>query len=280
MDKIASPIVLITGCTTGSIGHSLALAFAHRNYHVIATARSVSSMSSLSTHPNITLLALDITSTSSIATLFKTVSGLTKGRLDILYHNAGVRTIRMAIHSDYALAEKIFAANFFGIVEMNRVFMPLLLESNGKIVFSNSVAAVVPIPTTVLYGSSKAALDYYIRVLDEEVRPFGVKVVNVMTGEVGTGMAEQKLDELPEGSPYEGIRQVVDEAWMVRGNVMPVKEYAEGVMEKVVKKNPPTRIWYGGNATMVWLIEALGIQWIYKGMFRKEYGLDRLGAGI
>ncbi|KAH8660947.1 short-chain dehydrogenase/reductase-like protein [Tricladium varicosporioides] len=278
MEKITLPTVLITGCTTGSIGHSLALAFARQNYHVIATSRSISSMSSLSSYPNITLLPLNIASTSSITAIFKTVYELTKGRLDILYHNAGVRTIRMAIHSDYALAEKTFAANFFGIVEMNRVFMPLLLESKGKIVFSNSVAAVVPIPTTVLYGSSKAALDYYIRVLDEEVRPLGIKVVNIMTGEVGTGMAEQKLDELPEGSPYESIRRVIDEAWMARGNVMPVTEYAEGVVGKVVKKNLPTRIWYGGNATMVWFVETLGIQWVYKRMFRKEYGLDRLGA--
>ena len=60
------PAVLITGCTDGSIGHGLVLSFSRRGYHVFATARRLSAMSTLKALPNITLLELDVTSPESI----------------------------------------------------------------------------------------------------------------------------------------------------------------------------------------------------------------------
>lgn len=193
--------VLITGCSAGGIGHSLALEFASQDFHVFATARRLSSMESLSANPNITLLQLDVTSTASIENAKAEVTKATGGTLDIIYHNAGVRSIVMAIHSGSELAEKTFQANFFAIVEMNRIFMPLILKAapGSKIVFSNSVAAVVPIPTQSMYDASKAALHMYAKVLGLELSPLGIHVVNVITGEVGTLMAEGAMEELPKG---------------------------------------------------------------------------------
>lgn len=195
------PTVLITGCSEGGIGHALALQFAHQNYHVFATARRFSSMKSLSETTNMTLIELDVTSLTSIQSAFSVVSKHTGGTLDILYHNAGVRSIVLGMHSSWELAEDTFRTNLFAIVEMTRVFMPLVLNAGpgGKIVFSNSVAAVVPIPTQVIYDASKAALNMYAKVLAMEVRPLGVQVVNVITGEVGTTMAEKRMEKLPEG---------------------------------------------------------------------------------
>jgi 1-acylglycerone phosphate reductase len=288
------PTVLITGCSEGGIGYSLALQFARQNYQVFAASRRLSSMESLSSNPNITLIELDVNSLPSIQSAFSLISGQTGGTLNILYHNAGVRSIVPAIHSSWDLAESTFKTNFFAVVEITRVFMPLILNGGpgGKIVFSNSVAAVVPIPTQGMYDASKAALDMYAKVLDMELRPLGVHVVNVITGEVGTTMAEQNMEKLPEGfyfplllpvkllilvdSPYLPIKDIIDRVWSVRKTVMPVNEYAEQVVRKVIQRSPPTRIWCGGNSTMVWFVETLGMQWIYRRMFSKEYGLDKL----
>jgi len=194
--------VLITGCSEGGIGHSLALAFARQNYQVFATARTISKMSSMADSPNITLLELDVNTPSSIQAAFHSISKATDGRLDILYHNAGVRSITMAIYSDWALAEWTFGTNFFAVVELTRVFMPLILNAGpgSRIVFSSSVAAVAPIPTQVIYDASKAALKMYSDVLRLEVQPLDIHVVNIMTGEVGTTMADQTLEKLPDGT--------------------------------------------------------------------------------
>jgi len=57
--------VLVTGCTAGGAGEGLALAFQSRGLHVFATARKLSSLENLSKLPNVTTIALDVTSTES-----------------------------------------------------------------------------------------------------------------------------------------------------------------------------------------------------------------------
>lgn len=61
---------------------------------------------------------------------------------------------------------------------------------------------------------------------------------------------------------------------------MPVGDYTRQVVQKVMLSNSPKKLFIGGNSTMVWLVETLGIQWIYGIMFRKEYGLDNLRPTI
>jgi 1-acylglycerone phosphate reductase len=99
------PTVLITGCSQGTIGHYLALEFARRDYHVFASARRLAAMETLANGPNITLLELDVTSTASVQAAHNLVTTATGGTLDILYHNAGVRNVAMAIHTDKKTAD-------------------------------------------------------------------------------------------------------------------------------------------------------------------------------
>jgi 1-acylglycerone phosphate reductase len=193
MSSEKAPTVLITGCTDGSIGHSLALSFARQGYHVFATARRLSAMSSLKTFPNVTLLELDVTSPESIRAVHGAVSAATSDRLDILYNNAGVRFVAMGIDSTFKIAQDTMTANFSDIVEMVHVFSGLVIASKGKIVFTSSGAGKLPVPTQVLYNASKAALDMYARILRIEMQPLGVRVINVITGQIGTSEWTAKL---------------------------------------------------------------------------------------
>jgi 1-acylglycerone phosphate reductase len=143
------PTVLITGCTDGSIGHHLSLEFFRLRYQVFSASHRLSSMSLLVNDPSITILELDVTSSSSIQMAYEIVSRTTGGTLDILYQNAGTRNARMAMHCDFAVTERVFQANFVGVVEIMRVFLPLLRKAGGgsRIVFSNSLAAYIPLPS-------------------------------------------------------------------------------------------------------------------------------------
>jgi 1-acylglycerone phosphate reductase len=190
---IEKPTVLITGCTKGSIGYSLAKEFAARNYHVYAMSRRIQSMGDLSTIPNITLLPLDVTSPESICEAHAKITEETNGKLDILYHNAGYRSLAMAIETPFEEAFKMFNANLFGILEMNRVFAPIVIAAKGKIVFTGSVSGYTPHPSQAVYNSSKAAVELYARTLRIEMRPLGVKVVFVNTAGVNTGMSSDRL---------------------------------------------------------------------------------------
>ena len=137
------PSNLITGCSEGGVGHSLALAFARKNYKVFATARKIFITTSMANSPSIALLELDVNSPSSIQAAFHSVAEATDSKLDILYHNAGARSITMAIYSDWASAEWFFGTNFFAVVVLTRVFMTFIVNAGpgSKIAFSNSVSS-------------------------------------------------------------------------------------------------------------------------------------------
>jgi 1-acylglycerone phosphate reductase len=198
---MAKRTVLITGCTKGGIGYSLAKEFAARDWHVFATARRISSMEGLSSIPNITLLPLDITSQESILSAHSQISAETGGKLDILYHNAGYRSLGLAIESSADEAFKMFNTNLFGILEMNRRFADMVIKTKGKIVFTGSVSGYTPHPTSSVYVATKAALAIYAETLRIEMKPFGVKVVHVATAAVNTGMSSARL-EIAEGMDY------------------------------------------------------------------------------
>jgi 1-acylglycerone phosphate reductase len=185
--------VLITGCTKGSIGYSLAKEFAAQDYHVFATTRKIASMDDLSTIPNITLLPLDITSRDSVLSAHSIISKQTGGQLDILYHNAGYRSLGMAIESSVDEAFKMFNANLFGILLVNSIFADMVIKSKGKIVFTGSVSGYTPHPSQSVYIASKAAVELYAKTLRTEMKPFGVSVVFVLTAAVRTGMSSERV---------------------------------------------------------------------------------------
>ena len=190
---MSSQTVLITGCTKGSIGYSLAKEFAAQDYHVFATTRNIASMGDLSNIPNVTLLPLDITSRDSVLSAHSIIVQQTGGKLDILYHNAGYRSLGMAIESPVDEAYKMFNTNLFGILLVNSVFTDMVIKAKGKIVFTGSVSGYTPHPSQAVYNSSKAAVELYAKTLRMELRPFGVKVLFVLTAGVNTGMSSARL---------------------------------------------------------------------------------------
>jgi 1-acylglycerone phosphate reductase len=295
-----APTVLITGCTDGSIGHSLALSFTRQGYHVFTTARRLSAMSSLKTMPSVTLLELDVTSPESIRTVHGAVSAATSGRLDILYNNAGIRSVTMGIDSTYKIATDTMAVNFSGIVEMVHVFSDLVIASKGKIVFTSSGAGKLPVPTAAIYNASKAALDLYAKTLRIEMQPLGVGVTNVITGQIATAMVVQPLGPLDASmlpfpansvtilrrwtcadsgtdSPYKSIEKDLNKFWTSDRPLMDVTKYSDSVVKKVTGNNSPELIWM--NSDFVWWAYFLKVTWLFPIVFAKEFGLNKLKVG-
>lgn len=81
--KMSQPIVLVTGCTDGTIGSALCLSFAKRGAKVYATARKLSSMAGLE---GVEKLTLDVTDPESIKACVAEVIKR-EGRVDVLINN-------------------------------------------------------------------------------------------------------------------------------------------------------------------------------------------------
>jgi 1-acylglycerone phosphate reductase len=140
--------VLITGCSTGGIGHALALTFQKHGLIVFASARNVSSMSSLSDLPNVHLISLDVTSSASIADAFLAVKAKTGGKLDYLVNNAGRGYSMPALDVDIEEGKRLFDTNFWGVLRMVQAFSPLLMEAKGTVVNIGSIVAYLHCPLT------------------------------------------------------------------------------------------------------------------------------------
>lgn len=139
--------VLVTGASAGSIGSSVVQAFAKREFLVFATARNLSKIEpSIAKHANVRLIELDVTSQASIDSARKTVAVVTGGRLDYLVNNAGAGYTTPLVDFDQNKGKMVFEVNFWGVLNVTKAFMPLLVEAKATVVNISSVGAVVHTP--------------------------------------------------------------------------------------------------------------------------------------
>ncbi len=269
--------VLITGCSDGSLGAALAVAFHQAGLHVYATARNPSKMGHLASL-GIETLPLDVQSQSSIAACVDKLSAL-----DILVNNAGNLFLMPVVDINIAEAKNLFDLNVWSHIAVTQAFLPLLLKSpNGMIVNQTSSASVTTMPFQAVYNASKAALAMLSDCLRLELQPFGIKVVDLRTSLVKSNtINDQKLSSgssLPEGSIYEPARDIVEK--MLRqeqfvGKGMTQGPWAEATVRDLVKTNPPSMIWRGEGS---WLarIASMMPHGMFDGTIKKMTGLDQI----
>lgn len=167
---------LITGCSEAGIGHALALEFSRRGVHVFATARTPSKMASLESIPNITLLAMDVTSQASIDAAVKVVLNTkiaTGGTLDYLVNNAGGQVVMPVLDLDMGMARQMYEVNFWGMLAVIKSFAPLVIKAKGTVANLSSIGASLYLPylgesSTIHQHSISECLLH--RVLDEDLR--------------------------------------------------------------------------------------------------------------
>lgn len=272
--------VLITGCSEGGLGSALALAFHKRGLRVFATARNPSKMSHL-TALGIETLTLDVLSASSISACVSSVTSLTGGSLDILVNNSGAGYTMPLSDTDIDDARQCFELNVWAVLAVTQAFLPLLLNSQqGAMVVNNtSIASVTPVPMQGIYNASKAAAAMLTDNLRIELAPFKVKVVDLRTGSVASNIFQNMPTRvLPKDSIYAPAREVVEEA--MAGTRLPAaitaENWAEQVARDLLAAKPPTHVWRGQSAWMVWFIKRFLPYTFPDGILAKMGGLNVL----
>lgn len=259
---MASPrkFVLITGCSAGGIGAALAEVFHEKGYHVFATLRNPSKISqTLSSATNVTVLALDVLSSESIAAAVERVKTQTSGRLDVLINNSGRVSIAPALDLSIEEGKKLFDLNFWAPLAMLQAFGPLLIRAKGCVVNNTSANAYVPMPFMSIYNSSKAALATAGETWRHELQPLGVRTITLITFAVKTKAINNcQLVELSETSNYFEIRGFIRNLADGRSqaNAITSRQYAIKVVGQVEKGTVGT-VWVGTDAflgRLAWLL--------------------------
>lgn len=181
--------ILITGATSG-IGLALAKLCAERGYQVIACGRNQQALDELIQHKNIQSLRFDVTDIKSVEQSLDTIE------CDIAVLNAGVCEYVDTDAFEPEMFERVFAANFFGVVNCLK---PLIerLPQGGQLVMVDSLARLLPFTRSQAYGASKAAVHYLTKSLQVDLARKGIIVQSASPGFIETPLTDKNDFEMP-----------------------------------------------------------------------------------
>jgi len=250
---MALKTVLVTGCSAGGIGDSLAQAFHERGLRVWATARNLAKVEHLKAM-GMDILPLDVVDPESLKSAVKAVTAETGGKLDILVNNSGGGYNMPLLDADLSEAKKMFDVNVFALIGTTQAFAPLLIAAQGTVINIGSVVGYAPVAWQGFYNASKAAVNMLSDNLRIEMAPFNVKVICVVTGGVRTHFYDNVAPtKLPPNSLYSANAESIENshAISIKGFV-DVDVYVKQVVKNALKTNPNVRQWAGGSIWSVW----------------------------
>lgn len=176
---------IVTGGTSG-IGKAVALALKNDGWTVYELSRR------LTDTEGINHITADITDESGVAAAVEQVVSA-EGHIDLVVNNAGFGISGAVEFTDTEDAKRLFDTDFFGMVRINRLIIPIMRkQGGGKIINISSVAAPIPIPFQTYYSAAKAAVNSYTMALANEVRPFKIGVCAVQPGDIKTGFTSAR----------------------------------------------------------------------------------------
>lgn len=98
------------------------------------------------------------------------------GGIDVVLANAGVASIGMARSIDPAAFERTIEINLLGVWRTVRACLPHVIDRQGYVLTTASVAAAVHSPGLAAYAASKAGVEAFADCLRVEVAHLGVAV--------------------------------------------------------------------------------------------------------
>lgn len=248
--------VLITGCSSG-VGRAAAMAFRAAGFETFASARNLAALEELRALGCHTL-ALDVTDEAARRGAVTDVENRF-GAVGILVNNAG--------YGQYGPVEEIslddirrqFETNVLGAMRLSQLVLPAMRRAGqGRIVNVSSVAGRVSVMGGGAYHAAKFALEAIADAMRPEVKPFGIRVVNVLPGPIATDFEATLLKTIPElgaDGPYGLFKRNLARrmhAFLAPGGfgVMTAAEVAEVVFKAATATHPRTRYNVGLIATL------------------------------
>lgn len=209
----------------------------------------------------------------------KQVEAITAGKLDVLVNNAGICYTMTAADTDVRQVEKMFAVNVFGPMRMVHHFHRMLVSARGVVVNIGSIGGICPYVFGASYNATKAALVHYGNTLRVEMKPFGVRVINIISGEVSTNILRSDVHDsraLPEDSIYAPLAGAFKAHINRTPDTMTPDAYAKGVVAAVLKQSPPVWFWYGNSTLLVRMLDTFLPRTIWDWLFYRWFNLKKL----
>ena len=199
--ELTNKNIILTGASSG-IGYTLAKLFAREKCNLALLARRKNILDSLANElkifgNKIIPIECDVSQKESVARAYSQIKE-SLGEIDIAILNSGV-SYRMRIEEfDSSKGEKIFGANFMGIVYFVEQLLPDFIKNRkGTIVGVSSLADSRGYPRSTFYSASKAAATKFLESLRLELKKYNIKVITIKPGFVRTPMTDKNEFFMP-----------------------------------------------------------------------------------
>jgi NAD(P)-dependent dehydrogenase (short-subunit alcohol dehydrogenase family) len=152
---------------------------------------------------NITAYRCDISSLQDVQDKVAAVAS-ELGPIELLVHAAALMPSHALIDHTHEGMEKLFRINYFGTTYVIRSVLGAMIErGHGRIIAFGSIAGIALVPKMGAYCATKAAVNAYVEVLQNEIRGSGVRVHLVCPPAVNTPLVDQTIATDTPGSIIE-----------------------------------------------------------------------------
>ncbi|WPB80518.1 SDR family NAD(P)-dependent oxidoreductase [Archangium violaceum] len=206
---------VVTGASSG-IGYELARQFAQNGFDVLIAAEDdgiTEAARSLANGAHIESLKVDLATYEGVEQLYAKIQSL--GRpVDAIAINAGVGVGGEFTETKLEDELNLIQLNVTSAVHLaKRVARDMVKRGSGRILFTSSIAAIMPAPFEAVYGASKAFLLSFSEALRNELADAGVSVTALLPGPTETnffhraGMDDTRVGQQKKDDPAQVARQ-------------------------------------------------------------------------
>ena len=195
--RLDGKIAVITGGNSG-IGLATAQRFVEEGAFVFITGRRQSELdtSVKQVGKNITGVQGDVSNLKDLDRLYDTVKQQ-KGRIDILFANAGVTELAPLGSITETHFDKSFSVNVKGILFSVQKALPLF-QDGGSIILSSSMNGSKGVEAFSVYAATKAAIRSFARSWTAELKHRKIRVNAISPGPIETPMTRGIVQSMGE----------------------------------------------------------------------------------
>jgi len=205
--------VLVTGCDTG-FGFELVHQLDQKGLHVFAGCLFKNGEGAKKLQENcserVHVVQLDVTNDQQIKDALEYVKkNLPKLGLWAVVNNAGLNFLGELELTTMEQYKRVIDINLTGVIRITKTFLPLVIQSKGRVINVTSVKGLISSVFVAAYASTKFGLEGFSDTLRLEMRKWGVKVIIVEPGCFGSGTKAVDADRMAKD--FEAMWDDMDE---------------------------------------------------------------------